>query len=91
MDLVEEDKDKLEKATKEVYKQEFHKGKLNANTGKYEGTKVADIKDILIKDFKEQNLVSSMWEPTSEVVCRCTTKCHVKILESVRPPTISSF
>ncbi|MFA6048557.1 MAG: leucine--tRNA ligase [Candidatus Micrarchaeia archaeon] len=78
----QEDRDKLEAATKEVYKNEFHKGKLNSNCGKYAGIEVSKIKDVLAVDLKKEGKADSIWEPTAEVVCRCTTKCHVKILEN---------
>lgn len=79
---TQEEKDKLEKATSLVYKNEFHKGKLNAACGKYAKIAVNEIKDVLITDLKKQGVSDSIWEPTAEVICRCTTKCHVKILEN---------
>ncbi len=78
----QEDKDKLELATKEVYKSEFHKGKLNSNCGKYAGIEVKSIKDVLAKDLKAEKKADFIWEPTAEVVCRCTTPCRVKIVEN---------
>jgi leucyl-tRNA synthetase len=71
--------DLLEEATSILYKKEFHTGTIA--TGDYAGTKVADSKDILIKDFTRKRIADSMWE-VNDVVCRCTTKCHVKILEN---------
>ena len=48
----------------------------------YAGKSVAEIKDILINEFKKNGISDSMWETTAKVVCRCTTTCHVKILEN---------
>ncbi len=78
----QEEHEKLEAAKKEIYKNEFHNGVLNENCGKYAGMKVSECKDALIADFKKLGIADSIWEPTNEVVCRCTTKCHVKILEN---------
>ncbi len=80
---VESQKDpKCEEATSEVYKKEFHSGVLKENTGAYAGMKVAHVKKIMVKDFTEAGIASSMWETAENVVCRCSTKCIVKILEN---------
>lgn len=73
--------EKLDEATKEVYKREFHQGVLKASTG-YSGMKVSEAKDRLIQDFVRDGFADSLWETTGDVVCRCKTKCHVKILEN---------
>lgn len=75
------EKEKLDEATDIVYKKEFHQGVLRENTG-YPGTKVSEVKEMLIGDFVRKGFASSLWETTGEVVCRCKTKCHVKILEN---------
>jgi len=74
--------EKLEKATNLLYKKEFHQGVLRENCGKYKGMKASQVKDELAHNFQKINAVSNMWEPSNEVVCRCGTKCHVKILEN---------
>ncbi|MBU1197880.1 leucine--tRNA ligase [Candidatus Micrarchaeota archaeon] len=73
---------KLDKATSEVYKHEFHQGQLSKRCGKYAGLTVSSCKEELVADFKGRQLASNIWEITDEVICRCTTKCHVKILEN---------
>jgi len=75
------EKEKLDEATALLYKKEFHTGVLKDNTP-YAGRKVSEIKDELIKEFVEKKIADIMWECTAQVVCRCTTKCHVKILEN---------
>lgn len=75
------EKEKLDEATDIVYKKEFHQGVLRENTG-YPGTKVSEVKERLIGDFVRKGFASIFWETTGEVVCRCKTKCHVKILEN---------
>lgn len=75
-------KDKLDDATNTIYKKEFHGGVLRENCGEYAGMKVSEVKDRLVRDFIENNVADIMWEITGRVVCRCTTECHVKILEN---------
>lgn len=76
------DVEKLEKATSAVYKKEFHTGLLNEKCGAFAGMKVSDVKEYLIKNFVQAGIADVMWETTGKVVCRCTTKNHVKILEN---------
>jgi leucyl-tRNA synthetase len=74
--------EKLEKATNDLYSKEFHTGVLKELYGNFAGKKVSEIKEQMIKQFAAQNAAMSMWEATAPVVCRCTTLCHVKILEN---------
>jgi leucyl-tRNA synthetase len=76
------DKEKLEEATSQVYKREFHLGVLKENCGEYSGMKVSECKEKLSREFIEKNIADIMWESTGLVVCRCGTKNHVKILEN---------
>ncbi len=74
--------EELNEATSMIYKKEFHLGALNDNCGQYAGTQVSDAKDKLILDFIDREIADIIWETTGKVVCRCTTPCHVKILEN---------
>ncbi|MCX6820931.1 MAG: leucine--tRNA ligase [Candidatus Aenigmarchaeota archaeon] len=76
------DTEKLEKATELLYKKEFHTGVCNDKCGPYADLKVAEAKQKITKHLVEEGLASSMWETTAPVVCRCKTRCHVKILEN---------
>ena len=73
---------KLDKATNFLYKKEFHQGVLKGKCGEYQGQKVSQVKEDLSRDFQRINAASNMWEPSGEVVCRCGTKCYIKILEN---------
>lgn len=72
---------KLDEATKEVYKKEFHQGVLKSNT-EYAGMKVSEAKEKIISDFIGKGAAVKLWEMTGDVVCRCKTRCRVKILEN---------
>ncbi|MEE8631767.1 MAG: leucine--tRNA ligase [Candidatus Bathyarchaeia archaeon] len=72
---------KAEKATKLVYKKEFHKGVLKENCGKYAGKTVQEIKPILVKDLANKNSAETMYDLPQPVMCRCLHPCIVKVLE----------
>ena len=74
--------EKLEKATNEIYKKEYHTGILKENCGKYSNKRIAEVKEEIVRDFIKENIADKMWELTGLVVCRCKTKCHVKVLEN---------
>ncbi|MBI2545178.1 MAG: leucine--tRNA ligase [Candidatus Aenigmarchaeota archaeon] len=74
--------EKLEEATSIVYKKEFHTGVLRDIAEGYVGKKIGEVKQVLIDDFVKRNLADKMWETTNPVICRCTTRCHIKILEN---------
>ncbi|MCS7129938.1 MAG: leucine--tRNA ligase [Archaeoglobaceae archaeon] len=72
----------LEKATKMLYKKEYHTGIMLENTGKFAGMKVSEAKDKVEKELKELKLADVFYEFSEKpVVCRCGTKCVVKLVE----------
>ena len=78
----QEEKEKLDEATNEIYKKEYHTGILKENCKKYAGKKISKIKDEIINDFISSKIAEKMWEITGKVICRCKTQCHIKILEN---------
>ncbi|VVB81442.1 Leucine--tRNA ligase [uncultured archaeon] len=74
--------EKLEEATAEVYKKEFHTGKLKQNTGKYAGKSIQQAKPEIIADLTSEKKAAIMYELINPVVCRCLSKCHVKIVDN---------
>lgn len=74
--------EKLEEATKEIYKKEFHTGILKQITGKYQGKTVQDAKDSIIQDFTTDKKAKTFYDIPGKVVCRCLTRCHVKIVDN---------
>jgi len=71
---------KVDEATSIIYKKEFHTGVLKPICGKYAGKLVRDVKAELIEDFRKANIADSMFDLAQKVVCRCMTRCIVKIL-----------
>lgn len=88
-DIVEEmgirsqkEVEQLEKATKTIYKKEFHKGVLLEVTGEYAGIKVSQIKERLQQDLIRKGVGDIFYEFSEKpVVCRCGTKCVVKVVK----------
>ncbi len=73
---------KLEEATAELYKAEFHRGTMKENCDGYRGMKVNDAKPKIIEQMKGMGLLTPMLELPQRVVCKCGTRCYVKILEN---------
>ncbi|BAI61843.1 leucyl-tRNA synthetase [Methanocella paludicola SANAE] len=80
MNIKDQNDPRLEDATKEIYKKEFHTGVLNENCGKYAGSKVMEAKLELESDFVHSDMAAIFYELPQQVVCRCLTKCVVKIV-----------
>jgi leucyl-tRNA synthetase len=82
MGIASQTDPKLEEATKEVYRHEFHSGKMKPNTGKYAELPVAQAKDQVKADLIKEGKAETMYELLNRpVVCRCGTECVVKIFE----------
>ncbi|MFO8133002.1 MAG: leucine--tRNA ligase [Thermoplasmatota archaeon] len=84
-DVVEEmgirrqdEHDKLEAATQQVYKAEFHKGRLNERCNGYAGIPVSDIKDAVKDELIESGRATIMREFSKPVVCRCGQHVIIK-------------
>ena len=73
------DRDLLDKATKELYKREFHQAK--PIIPELEGKRGEEAKALAISLLEEKQRALRVYYTTGPVVCRCTTRCHVKILE----------
>lgn len=81
MQVKDQQDRKVEEATQMIYREEFYKGVLKNNTGKYAGMRVAETKKLLVADFIAQGIAEKMHELSEEVICRCGTANVVKILK----------
>ncbi len=71
---------KLEQATKEVYRAEFHRGVMKPNTGPCAGLSVQEAREVVKEELSKRGLVDSMYELLNRpVYCRCGSECVVKI------------
>ncbi len=73
---------RLEEATAELYKAEFHRGIMKQNCGSYRGMKVSEAKPTVVEEMKGGGVLAVMMELPQRVVCKCGTRCYVKILEN---------
>ena len=81
MNIKDQGDPKAEEATKIIYKKEFHTGILKENCGNYANQPISRVKQQLIEDFKDKGFFDVMYELPEKVVCRCTTRCVVKVLQ----------
>ncbi len=82
MGIEDQTDPRLEEATKEVYRHEFHNGTMKENTRKYAGLSVAEAKEKVREDLVQGGKAETMYELINKpVVCRCGTQCVVKIFE----------
>ncbi|RLF11678.1 MAG: leucine--tRNA ligase [Thermoprotei archaeon] len=73
---------KLEDATKELYRVEFHSGLMKDNTGPYAGLSVVEARDKVKEDLAKAGDASFMYELLNRPVhCRCGAECVVKVFE----------
>jgi leucyl-tRNA synthetase len=72
----------LDAATEEVYSAEFHQGVLSQSSGPLAGMTVGEAKVKALELIKKTERLSGMFELPEKVVCRCGTRCYVKILEN---------
>jgi leucyl-tRNA synthetase len=73
---------KLDEATAEVYKEEFHAGVMKDNSGPLSRMKVSEAKEKAAELLAKTGRFTKMYELPERVVCRCGTRCYVKILEN---------
>lgn len=79
---TQDQKEKLDKLTEELYKKEYYEGKLKEVFGKLKGKRIEEAKNAIIMTFKSKALLDEMWETSGTVICRCGTLTFVKILRN---------
>jgi leucyl-tRNA synthetase len=73
---------KLDAATAELYKEEFHRGVMKEGSGPLSGLSVSEAKEKAVELLSKTGRFAKMFELSEKVVCRCGTRCFVKILEN---------
>jgi len=73
------EKNKLEKATKELYKKEFHSGILKIK--EFEGKKVSEAKNELSEKFIKEGIGVRYFVLPEKVICRCLNEGVIKIVK----------
>ena len=75
------DIEKLEEATKTIYMKEFYEGITKNNCGEFSNLSVREAKEEIKNKLSKIGLGLCMYDLPETVICRCGTKCIVKILE----------
>ncbi len=73
---------RLDEATKELYSAEFHRGVMTRASGPLSGLTVREAKAKAVELLAKTGRLGKMLELPEKVVCRCGTRCHVRILEN---------
>ncbi len=73
---------RLEAATEEVYSAEFHRGVMSQSSGPLAGLTIGEAKVKALELLTKTERLSKISELPEKVVCRCGTRCYVKILEN---------
>lgn len=76
----QEERDKLEDATKEIYAKEYHTGVLLENTGDWAGRRVSEVKESIIEWLVGKGAAVKVYTLPERVYCRCGARTHVKIV-----------
>lgn len=72
--------DKLEDATQEIYKAEFYSGVMKDNCMQFSGRSIKDVKDDVIAWLNEHNASDVFYEPdTRPVICKCGTDVQIGV------------
>jgi len=95
-DLVEKEKitsqndfEKLEKVTAQLYKDEYYRGMTNENCGEFANLRVTDAKERVVEKMSSLGLLTRMHEngikdkkgmPVAEPKCRCGSPITIKVL-----------
>jgi leucyl-tRNA synthetase len=65
--------ERLDEATKEVYRTGFHKGVMNDSCGRFAGWHVEEAKDAVREEMLSKGLAALFRDLSEEVLCRCGT------------------
>ena len=80
--ITNQDDPKIKDATNELYKLEFNKGTVIDKIQNYGGEKVSIAREEVKEKMINENLASTMYDFAEKpVICRCGTKCIVKIMD----------
>jgi len=77
----QDEAEKLEEATQELYRDEFYSGIMKDNTGIFAGMKVERAKDHAAEEFLKQNIATKIFEVSRKAHCRCGETVSVAILK----------
>lgn len=74
--------EKLDKLMQSVYKEEFHKGVMKDNCGKYSGMSVREAKEKIKNEMIDNGNASIMWETSRKAISRSGGKIIVAVMDN---------
>jgi leucyl-tRNA synthetase len=74
------DSEKLESATQELYSTEFYSGLMMGNTEEFAGLKVEQAKEEVAQTLKAEGRASSFYEVSRKAICRCGGEIIVAVI-----------
>lgn len=77
----QDDTEKLEEATKEVYKAGFHTGIMRPIAGKFKNIPVEKAKELVKQDLIAEGKAAVLHDLSEEVLCRCSRQVIIKKIE----------
>jgi leucyl-tRNA synthetase len=78
--IDQDDTEKLESATQEIYSTEFYNGVMMENTEEFVGLKVEKAKDEVAQTLKMESRASSFYEVSRKAICRCGGEIIVAVI-----------
>ncbi len=79
----QEETDKLEQATEEIYREEYYRGIMKENCGPFAGKKISEVKEAVIEYFKKEGWFDIVYEVSAKelpVYCRCGGEIMVAVM-----------
>ncbi|MFX0015150.1 MAG: leucine--tRNA ligase [Promethearchaeota archaeon] len=78
--IDQNDTQKLESATQEIYSTEFYNGVMMQNTEEFAGMKVEKAKDEVARTLRTEGRASSFYEVSRKAICRCGGEIIVAVI-----------
>jgi leucyl-tRNA synthetase len=76
----QQEDEKLEDATQEIYKAEFYDGVMKDNCQQFSGRKIKDVKEDVVKWMRSINRIDVFYEPDEKPVrCKCGTNVLIGV------------
>lgn len=78
----QEEKEKLDQARSEIYREGFYNGVMVKGLADVGGMPVDRAREIIKSRLLSGGMAALMYETSGEVICRCLTRCIVRVVEN---------
>ncbi len=76
------DREKIDQATAEIYREEFYSGKMNSLNGRYSGMTVADAREEIRKYLMDRHMAIPIYETSRKAYTRSDSKVTVAVIDN---------